>query len=288
MKTALWQCYALVAKWDLTVLTSHLLDERWGEGNWKGQSWWQPCSYYKLQAQNIAMWKIIQRQWNLQNFDATTVNLGAHGGAVGWGTAIQAGRSLVRFLPAALWPWGWLSLWQKWVPGMFPGGKGGRCVGWQPYHLHVTIVLKSGSLNVLEPLGPVQVCNGIAFYRQFRFFRKTKRNSNPWFCHVCLQILWNCFWWNRVRALCTAILLFSSEVNYTERFNVQPHTSLRYSNSFLLQALILIILYKYGYYYLPLLIKAINFKVHVPQYIRCGKYNHAWLSILWSKRCSYL
>jgi len=25
--------------------------------------------------------------------------------------------------PAALWPWGWLSLWQKWVPGIFSGGK---------------------------------------------------------------------------------------------------------------------------------------------------------------------
>jgi len=28
----------------------------------------------------------------------------------------------------------------------------------------VPIVLKSGSLNHLEPLGPVQVCNGIALY----------------------------------------------------------------------------------------------------------------------------
>jgi len=34
--------------------------------------------------------------------------------------------------------------------------------GWQPYHLHVLIVLKSGSLNLLEPSGPVQACNGIA------------------------------------------------------------------------------------------------------------------------------
>jgi len=34
--------------------------------------------------------------------------------------------------------------------------------GWQPYHLHVAIALKSGSLNLQEPSGPVQACNGIA------------------------------------------------------------------------------------------------------------------------------
>ena len=46
----------------------------------------------------------------------------AAGGAVGWGTVLQAGRSPVKFpmvslevfiditLPGALWPWGWLSL----------------------------------------------------------------------------------------------------------------------------------------------------------------------------------
>jgi len=34
--------------------------------------------------------------------------------------------------------------------------------GWQPYPLHVPIVLKSGSLNLLEPSGPVQGCTGIA------------------------------------------------------------------------------------------------------------------------------
>ena len=92
---------------------------------------------------------------------ACFVNRGARGGAVGWGTALQVGRSWVRFpvvsleffidiiLPVALWPWGWLSLYQEmflvlicvmstrkcswysfvlWVPGIFPGGKGGWCL----------------------------------------------------------------------------------------------------------------------------------------------------------------
>jgi hypothetical protein len=34
--------------------------------------------------------------------------------------------------------------------------------GWQPYHIHVPIVLKFGRLNLLEPSGPVQACNGTA------------------------------------------------------------------------------------------------------------------------------
>jgi hypothetical protein len=41
-------------------------------------------------------------------------------------------------------------------------GKGGRCVGGQTYHLQVAFVLKSGSLKLLEPSGPVQAYNGIA------------------------------------------------------------------------------------------------------------------------------
>jgi hypothetical protein len=42
------------------------------------------------------------------------------------------------------------------------GVKAASALCWQPYHLHVPTVLKSGSLNLLEPSGPVQACNGIA------------------------------------------------------------------------------------------------------------------------------
>ena len=38
-------------------------------------------------------------------------------------------------------------------PGVSLESKGGRCVG----------LTSSGSLNLLEPSGPVQVCNGIVF-----------------------------------------------------------------------------------------------------------------------------
>ena len=51
----------------------------------------------------------------------------------------------------------------------FLGVKAAGAYGWQPYHLHVPIVLKSGSLNLLEPSGPVQACNGIALPFPFTY-----------------------------------------------------------------------------------------------------------------------
>ena len=42
--------------------------------------------------------------------------------------------------------------------------KAAGAYDWQTYHLHVLTVLKSGSLNLLEPSGPVQVCNGIVLH----------------------------------------------------------------------------------------------------------------------------
>jgi hypothetical protein len=44
----------------------------------------------------------------------------------------------------------------------FLGVKSAGAQGWQPWHLHVPIVMKSGSLNLLEPSGPVKACKGIA------------------------------------------------------------------------------------------------------------------------------
>jgi hypothetical protein len=49
-------------------------------------------------------------------------------------------------------------------------------------------------------------------------------------------------------------------------FFIQTHMSLKHSNSVFLSTLTL----RYEYCYLRLLIKAINFKAQIPQYIRCG------------------
>ena len=42
------------------------------------------------------------------------------------------------------------------------GVKAAGAYGWQPHHHHVPIILKSGSLSLLEPSEPVQACDGIA------------------------------------------------------------------------------------------------------------------------------
>ena len=62
-------------------------------------------------------------------------------------------------LQAALWPWSSLSLWQKWVPGIFPGGKGGRCIGLTTLPTSCAECLK---IWEPQPPGNLRACNGIA------------------------------------------------------------------------------------------------------------------------------
>jgi len=61
-----------------------------------------------------------------------------------------------KILPIALWPRGRLSLWQKWVPGVFPGGKGGWCV-------RLTTLPPSWAI-VLEPSGHLGSVVGLNRY----------------------------------------------------------------------------------------------------------------------------
>jgi hypothetical protein len=95
---------------------------------------------------------------------------GAHGGAVGCGTALQAER--LRFLMVSL-EFFINIIWQQYGPGVHSASNRN---GYQKYSLGGTdnqgkglatlppscAVLKSGSLNLLAPSGPVQACTGIA------------------------------------------------------------------------------------------------------------------------------
>ena len=55
--------------------------------------------------------------------------------------------------------------------------------GWQPYHLHVPSVLKSGSLNLLEAFRPVQARNGTALPLPFMPVPRVTWNLHDWQNH---------------------------------------------------------------------------------------------------------
>jgi hypothetical protein len=74
---------------------------------------------------------------------------------------------------ATLWLWGCLGLYEKWVPGIFPGRY-----RWQLCYLHVPVVLKSGSLKLLEPSGHAQPCTGIAL--PYKFFSHNLWEAQCW------------------------------------------------------------------------------------------------------------
>ena len=96
------------------------------------------------------------------------------------------------------------------------GVKAAGAWGWQPYHLSVPIVLKSGSLNLLEISGPVQACTGICFtflplwyvavnrkfHISWRSFNKDFRRTFP--CYVLLLFM-----------LISSSRLFASSVSKT-------------------------------------------------------------------------
>jgi hypothetical protein len=92
-------------------------------------------------------------------------------------------------LPAPLRPWGRLSLQQKWVPGVFPGGKGGRCVKLTTLPSSCAVVMKSGNPNFLEPSGPLQACNGTVLPLPLIVNRDPKISRLPNIPHtvVCVQ-----------------------------------------------------------------------------------------------------
>jgi hypothetical protein len=87
---------------------------------------------------------------------------GARGGAVGWRTELRAGRSKVGIFHWLNYPGRSMalgsaqSLTEIGTRNITWMVKAAGTYGWQLYNLHVPIIWKSWSLNLLEPSGPLQ------------------------------------------------------------------------------------------------------------------------------------
>ena len=127
---------------------------------------------------------------NKQTYERTTFE--ERGGAVGWGTALQTGRSRVRFAMGVIEIFHWHNLsgltitlgptqplTEMSTRTISWGVKAAGEQDWQHYHLLVLIVLKSWSLNLLEPSGPVM---GLLYRLLDDWFIKIRHFSALWRC----------------------------------------------------------------------------------------------------------
>ena len=74
----------------------------------------------------------------------------------------------------------------KWVPGVFPGGKGGRCVTLKTYHHPVPLSRNLGN-NFLEPSGTLRACNGTALPLPLPVENDLRQETL--YCHCCVALL---------------------------------------------------------------------------------------------------
>ena len=118
--------------------------------------------------------------------------------------------------------------------------------GW-PYHLHVPSVLKSGSLRLLEPSGPVQACNGIAL--PFKFLRLQDTN--------CLR-----FQTRPVRVKLLTLTLFHGSVSIVEVVTCRTIWELHCAQGTLTEETVT---YRKT-------ITGSNKKIHIPQALTCPEY----------------
>jgi len=152
-----------------------------------------------------------------------------------WIYMLQLGRSRVQFrimslgffidliLLATLWPWSWLSLQQKWVPGVCPGGK--RRLVHKADNLATFMCRMSrypGSFNLLEPKGPVHDCTGIAVPLEYEAEVLTSQphcsvNCNVYYIQMhYINSLTQNMWW--LKEYCVKLCRFIELVTFCQNF----------------------------------------------------------------------
>jgi len=141
--------------------------------------------------------------WNIRNFMQNIQNAGDRGSTVfkvlcyksedrwfdpRWCQWIFHGHKIP---PIALWTWGRINLLQKWVPGVFPGGKGGRSVRMTTYHHPMPLSRNLGTLTSWNPLGLSRPVMGLVYlYIQTAY--------HAWFHVYAAKWMRSTLFWNQI------------------------------------------------------------------------------------------